>query len=75
MSGRVLKMPKRRVAIEPIQFEPELWLVACACGFTAKVTSREVARATRRRHQADHRRAEEQHPAGKGQPPRGGGAA
>lgn len=71
MSGRVVPIRRvraRKIAIEQLQYSPELWLMACECGQSSKHASREVARGARRAHQAAHDRARAVHPAGRGLP-------
>lgn len=77
MSGHVIPMrrPRRkRISITPLQYSPEVWLVACECGQSSKHDDRDAARSARRKHQVAHDQAMAAHPAGKGRPG-GGGAA
>lgn len=71
MSRRVIPIRRvraRKIAIEQLQYSPELWLMACECGQSSKHSSREAARSARRAHQAAHDLARAAHPAGQGLP-------
>lgn len=60
MTARITPIPRSRrraIALEQLQLDPELWLIACGCGHQERHPDRETARRARRAHQAAHTRA------------------